>query len=236
MSYSGETAYITGGASGIGRFLAERLVSKGMKVVVSDRNFEGAEEVAKDLNKNGQVAWAAQVDVADWDSQKQAFETAVEKLGRIHYVFPVAGITERLWIPNEPSGDGFVKPDLSVFDINGTGALYTSALATQHFRAQQPNKYGFRGKSKTGISSNEFYDKIEAKGLLTPVETLLSAFEELLGDCTTSGEAIEILPGGGGSKIKERPEYTSEECKISVELAHARSYKAFFGASRATQS
>jgi hypothetical protein len=89
---------------------------------------------------------------------------------------------------------------------------------------------------RTGISSNEFYDKIEAKGLLTPVETLLGAFEELLGDCTTSGEAIEILPGSGGSKIKERPEYTSEECKISVELAHARSYKAFFGASRATQS
>ncbi|CAH0047482.1 unnamed protein product [Clonostachys solani] len=228
MSYAGETAYITGGASGIGRFLAERLVSKGMKVVVSDRNFKGAEEVAQHLNKNGQVAWAAQVDVADWDSQKQAFETAVEKLSRIHYVFPVAGITERLWIPNEPSDDGFVKPDLSVFDINGTGALYTSALATQHFRAQQPNK--------TGISSNEFYDKIEAKGLLTPVETLLGAFEELLGDCTTSGEAIEILPGGGGSKIKERPEYTSEECKISVELAHARSYKAFFGTSRATQS
>ncbi|VUC30738.1 unnamed protein product [Clonostachys rosea] len=230
MSYSEETAYITGGASGIGRFLAERLVSKGMKVVVSDRNLKGAEEVAQGLNKNGEVAWAAQVDVADWDSQKQAFETAVEKLGRVHYVFPVAGITERLWIPNEPSVDGFVKPDLSVFDINGTGALYTSALATQHFRAQQPNKYG------TGISSNEFYDKIEAQGLLTPVDTLLGAFEELLGDCTTSGEAIEILPGGGGSKIKERPEYTSEECKISVELAHARSYKAFFGASRATQS
>lgn len=122
-----------------------------MKVVVSDRNFKGAEEVAQDLNKNGQVAWAAQVDVADWDSQKQAFETAVEKLGRVHYVFPVAGITERLWIPNEPSGDGFVKPDLSVFDINGTGALYTSALATQHFRAQQPNKYGFRGKSKSYV-------------------------------------------------------------------------------------
>jgi NAD(P)-dependent dehydrogenase (short-subunit alcohol dehydrogenase family) len=124
-----------------------------MRVFVADRNIEGAKEVAKELNKTGQCAWAVQVDVSDWESQRKGFEAAVKELGRIDYVFPVAGIPELSWLPNRPDATGFEKPNLSVFDVNGTGVLYTSALAIQHFRRQEPNKFGFRGKSKLNIQS-----------------------------------------------------------------------------------
>ncbi|KAF5266768.1 hypothetical protein FOXYS1_2380 [Fusarium oxysporum] len=221
-----------------------------MKVVIADRNLEGAEEACEEFNKGAQVAWAVQADVGDWESQKQAFEVAVEKLGRVDYVFPIAGITERPWNAKQPSGSGFVKPNLFVLD----------------FRTQEPGKYGFRGKIvvvssacgfycipslpiytaakhamvgfvrthgkllpeeaitlnaicptivKTGISTGDFYDKADAKGLLITVESLVKAFENLLGDCETSGEAIEILPGDDGSMIKERPEYSNEKCKAN---------------------
>lgn len=55
----------------------------------------------------------------------------------------------------------------------------------------------------------------------------MKAFESLLGDCETSGEAIEILPGDDGSKIKERPEYSNEKCKVSCEMVEERTYNAF---------
>ena len=124
------------------------------KVVVADRNIKGAEDVCENLNQNGhgQVAWPVEIDAADWESQRKGFETGIARLGRINYVFPVAGITERPWLPDHQEGQGFVKPNLAVMDVNGFGAIYTTSLAIQHFRAQEPDKYGFRGK---GIVNSE---------------------------------------------------------------------------------
>ena len=92
---------------------------------------------------------AAEVDVADWDSQRSAFEAAIAAFnGRIDYVFPIAGIGERRSFPNRPKSTGFEKPDLSVIEVDEIGVLYTVSLAVQHFRRQGFNKYGYRGKSK----------------------------------------------------------------------------------------
>lgn len=123
-----------------------------MKVALADFNFEGAQNAAKELNASGHVALAIQVDVGDWESQKTAFETAVQAFGRINYVFPIAGITERPWLPFQPCEEKYVKPDLSVMDVNATGALYTCALGVQHFQRQKPDKYGFRGKGERSLS------------------------------------------------------------------------------------
>jgi NAD(P)-dependent dehydrogenase (short-subunit alcohol dehydrogenase family) len=121
-----------------------------MRVFIADRNLEGAEATAKELNagSNGKAAWAVQVDVVDWDSQAAGFEAAVKELGRIDYVFAVAGIPELSWLPNRPKATTFEKPNLAVFNVNANGVLLTSSLAIQQFRRQEPNKYGFRGKSK----------------------------------------------------------------------------------------
>lgn len=126
-----------------------------MKVVIGDVNLEGAQEAAHEFDKQGKSAWAVQVDVADWESQKQAFEVAAAKLSRVDYVFPIAGITERPWNAKQPSGSGFVKPNLSVLDVNATGVLYTCSLAIQQFRSQQPDKHGFRGKSESFVTYEE---------------------------------------------------------------------------------
>ena len=45
---------------------------------------------------------------------------------------------------------------------------------------------------RTNISTPAFYDSLEEKGLLTPMEPLLEAFESLLGTSETSGECFEI--------------------------------------------
>ncbi|CAK7200310.1 hypothetical protein SEUCBS139899_003001 [Sporothrix eucalyptigena] len=281
MAYTGETAYITGGASGIARSLAEALVKQGVKIFIADRNFEGAEKVAQELNASAgtEAAWPVQVDVADWESQRAGFEAAVAKLGRIDYVFPIAGISEVPWLPKQDADDtSFVKPNMAVFDVNAYGPLYTSALAIQQFRRQEPNKHGYRGKIvivssacgfyyiptlpiytsakhgmvgftrafgtylpreqitlntlcpnivETGISTGAFYDKAREKGLLITLESLTKAFEYLMGDSDVSGNAIEILPGNDGFRIKELPAFTNDEARESIALATAPDHRAW---------
>jgi hypothetical protein len=78
----------------------------------------------------------------------KGFEAAISEFGRIDYVYPIAGIGERPWTPHHTGPkDAFVKPDLSVADVDMRAVLYTCSLALQQFRRQEPDRDGFRGKS-----------------------------------------------------------------------------------------
>ena len=50
---SDRVAIVTGGASGIGRAVAEVLASAGARVVVGDLDVSGAEETAEAIRKSG---------------------------------------------------------------------------------------------------------------------------------------------------------------------------------------
>lgn len=101
------------------------------------------------MNRDTHLATAVEINVASWDSQLAAFERAVADLGRIDYVFAIAGIGEKVFIPRDPpsGGKGFTKPNLAVLDADLDGVLYTAGLAIQQFRRQERDREGFRGKS-----------------------------------------------------------------------------------------
>lgn len=151
-----KTAYITGGANGIGRAVAERLVVKGIKVAIADINLDRAKAVAAILNAQleAELVLPYRVDVSNWESQRQTFGKAIEDLGRIDFVFPIAGIGEnKSWMPNDNDRTEFSKPDLTVIDVNLNGVLYTSSLAIQQMRKQNKDGLGFRGKSTSSTMS-----------------------------------------------------------------------------------
>ncbi|CAN8095196.1 unnamed protein product [Discula destructiva] len=155
-----KTAYLTGGASGIGRAVSERLVGRGIKVAVADMNLDGARAVAAALNAQAgaEMVIAYHVDVSNWDSQRETFSQVVALFGRIDLVFPIAGIGETpSWLRAGPSSIGFVKPDLSVIDVNLNGFLYTTSLAIQQMRKQEKDAWGFRGKVLVTASICGFY-------------------------------------------------------------------------------
>jgi len=133
------------------------LVKNNIKVFITDRDLEGAQKLVDELNKDGSVAKCAHVDAANWDSQAKAFGKAVADFGRIDYVYPIAGVGERVSIANKPSSTGFEMPDLTVLDVDLTGVLYTISLAIQQFRRQDPGKNGLRGQIGCVASVCGFY-------------------------------------------------------------------------------
>lgn len=86
------TAIVTGGASGIGRALAEELGRRGCEVVLADMQIEMAQDVATQIQTSGGRAKAVEVDVTDFPAMERLVRKTVESSGRLDYIFNNAGI------------------------------------------------------------------------------------------------------------------------------------------------
>ncbi|MCX5214366.1 SDR family oxidoreductase [Kitasatospora sp. NBC_00240] len=91
--YKDATAIITGGASGIGRALAEDLAARGCEVVLADLQLEQAEEAAARIRAAGGKATAARLDVTDHTEFARLVKDTVARTGRLDYLFNNAGIS-----------------------------------------------------------------------------------------------------------------------------------------------
>ena len=90
MDLRGTRAVVTGGASGIGRALAEELLARGAVVMIADIDGDRVREVAAEL---GPTVAAAQCDVADHAAVEALAEAAEHRLGPVDLVFANAGVT-----------------------------------------------------------------------------------------------------------------------------------------------
>jgi 2-hydroxycyclohexanecarboxyl-CoA dehydrogenase len=106
MSFVGSTAIVTGGASGIGLGISERLARDGAKVSVFDLDLEHAERAAKGIRDAGGTAIACEVDVSDRAQVDAAVERTRAELGPVLVLVNAAGkdgfdrfmdITTELW-------------------------------------------------------------------------------------------------------------------------------------------
>jgi 3-oxoacyl-[acyl-carrier protein] reductase len=85
-------AIVTGGASGIGRGIAEAFAEEGAAVAVADRNEAGAADVARGIVDRGGRASAIEVEVTDESAVAQMVERTLEDLGGIDILVNNAGI------------------------------------------------------------------------------------------------------------------------------------------------
>jgi NAD(P)-dependent dehydrogenase (short-subunit alcohol dehydrogenase family) len=93
MSYfTGKTAIVTGGGSGIGKALCEGLAAQGCIVVVADLDLLKAQEIAARINGTGGKAEALQVDVSQAEQVQGIVDETVSRYGKLDLMFNNAGI------------------------------------------------------------------------------------------------------------------------------------------------
>src|SRR5215203_4925671 len=92
MRLADRTALVTGGASGIGAATCRRLAAEGARVAVTDRNVEGAREVADEVD-----GAAFELDVSSSDSVRAAVAAAEQELGPVDVLVNNAGYDEWSW-------------------------------------------------------------------------------------------------------------------------------------------
>ena len=91
---------VTGGASGIGRAMAEAFVGEGMRVVLADVEAPRLEEAAEALRAKGARVLAVRCDVSRGDEVEALAERAWSELGRVDVVCNNAGVASGgpLWL------------------------------------------------------------------------------------------------------------------------------------------
>jgi len=114
LDFSGRHAVITGGATGLGFGVAQRLLGSGGTVTLWDRDGEAAARAAEAL---GPGAFALAVDVSQQPSVAKAVAATLAQAHRIDALVNSAGITG----PNTKVWDYPVDAWRQVMDVNLTG-------------------------------------------------------------------------------------------------------------------
>ncbi len=87
---AGRSAFITGGASGIGRCCAEVFIKYGSEVVIVD--WCTIEELEKVVDELGPKCWGIRGDVSKYDEIQALFSFALERLGKVDIGLNAAGV------------------------------------------------------------------------------------------------------------------------------------------------
>lgn len=116
----GKVAIVTGGGSGLGEAIGRALARNGVKVVLSDINLQGAERVAREIEREGGSASAVQQDTAHSSDSEKVVTHAVDSYGALHYAVNNAGIGGA----HASAGEVDLADWNRVIDINLNGVLY----------------------------------------------------------------------------------------------------------------
>ncbi len=123
--FTGRTAVVTGGASGLGKASAARIVAEGGQVVLWDLNEDTLKAAAEEVGATAVVA----LDVADPAAVEAAAKTSHEALGgRIDILVASAGITGATVPVHEFPLDSWKR----VVDINLNGVFYCCRAVTPY--------------------------------------------------------------------------------------------------------
>jgi NADP-dependent 3-hydroxy acid dehydrogenase YdfG len=90
--FKGKVVVITGAASGIGRGIAERCASEGIKVVLADIDEAYLTKVETELKTSGGTVLGVRTDVSKWCDVELLARQALDAFGQVHLLFNNAGV------------------------------------------------------------------------------------------------------------------------------------------------
>lgn len=91
QDFKGKTAFVTGGASGIGLGMVQAFLEQGMNVVVADVREDHLNAAREALGARGDMLFL-QLDVTDRDAMAAAAVAVTERFGKLHVLCNNAGV------------------------------------------------------------------------------------------------------------------------------------------------
>lgn len=229
FSLNDRIAIVTGGATGIGRGISERLIEAGATVIIADINIEQAEVTAREIG-----AQAERVDVTSGEQCRQLVTRVVEQHGRLDIlcsntgIYPtamIAEMTEAQWdqmqTVNLKGTFLTVQPALAQMREQGSGRVVLTSSVTgsitgypglAHYGASKAGQQGFMRSAaleyaKDGITINAVLPgAILTEGLIALGEEFRAEMENAiptgsLGKPEDIGAAVVFLASDEASFI-----------------------------------
>lgn len=117
-------AVVTGGAAGLGFAVAQRLIGEGYAVALYDRDADGVQAAASQLQAAGGTAVGFSGSVTDDVAVAAAFEQVVDRLGGFDVLVNNAGVSA-----HAPSLDLTAEAWRTALDVNLTGVFLCAQAA-----------------------------------------------------------------------------------------------------------
>jgi NAD(P)-dependent dehydrogenase (short-subunit alcohol dehydrogenase family) len=145
---AGKTAFVTGGASGIGLALGRAFAEAGMKVMLADVEAGALAAAVKSLHNVGPDVRGVVCDVADSSSVEDAAKASHEAFGNVHVVCNNAGVA---------AGGGIDNISLDnwrwVLDVNLMGVLHGIRSFLPHIRQHGEGGHIVNTASMAGMNN-----------------------------------------------------------------------------------
>ncbi|KAJ8407453.1 hypothetical protein AAFF_G00273100 [Aldrovandia affinis] len=172
MSLQGKVALVTGGAQGIGRAVAEVLLKNESKVALVDLNQQVGEDCKKVLDQEfgeGNCIFI-QCDVTDRGKLKDAFQSTVDKFGKLDIVINNAGIN------NEKNWE-------KTIEVNLTSVIKGTYLALEHMSKE----HGKDGGVVINVSSMAAFLHSPHQPVYTATKHGVIGFTRAMADAAEEG-------------------------------------------------
>jgi NAD(P)-dependent dehydrogenase (short-subunit alcohol dehydrogenase family) len=180
--FDGKTAFVTGGASGIGFALGRAFAEAGMKVMLADIEAAALEQAVRSLRELGAGVSGVVCDVTDPASVERAAETTFDAFGNVHLLCNNAGVA---------GGSGVEDISLAswrwVLDVNLLGVLHGIGSFLPHLRGHGEGGHILNVASMAGM--------INGMGL-SPYAASKSAVVSM-----SEGLAAQVKPFGIGVTV-----------------------------------
>jgi NAD(P)-dependent dehydrogenase (short-subunit alcohol dehydrogenase family) len=191
-------AFVTGGATGLGRAFAQAIVAEGGSVVLADVDISAAEATAAAMCSGGATALAVPCDVADEDSVAEAVDRVIGQVGGIDVL--VNNAARHLKKYNQGFSKLTHQEIRGLFDVNLLGIVNCSLACQTSMRERgggaivnMSSLAGYTAASAYGVTklavrgltiafAHDFAgDNIRVNAVaptLTPTESVLAEFSD----------------------------------------------------------
>ncbi len=226
--FSGKTAVVTGGASGIGLAMVERFASEGMNVVLADIQEDALNAQVQHLEQEERSVMGIVVNTMQRESLQRARDEVIQRFGNIHILCNNAGVLSR------EDANNLGESPLNIWDVedsvwewvmgvNFWGVLNGIKVFLPHMIGHGEDGHVVNTASLAGLIPGGSAYSVSKHGVLTLTEGLhqnLARIDSKIG-------ASVLCPGTVSTKImiadRNRPDEFGGAADLSDEESVAAS-------------